>query len=236
MKKRFFLIFLTSTLMACSCGQDSIELPNLSGSDRECGKWYPPHGTDSETDTTAGSDPDVTDSDSEENSEYGLKAGKTFPCLVWESVRLGTEDKYVNIGEEYLKKQHGLSDKKAIVIVFVTERCPGCPTLIKELTEDIAKRDALNKLALIYGVAYIGSDVNELDWAVSKLTKYGWPVSMWPATNDAEQRVRLLEVSFPWIMVINLENMNVHTQATGTFEAGYHFKNVDELLRTIEAF
>ena len=102
----FIAILFSSICMFLACGQDSIEWPPNSNSGGECGAYYP-----GATGADAGTGTD------EVESPYGLEQGDIFPCAVWETVKLAGEDIYINVGEEHLRVKHGLSDRKALIVV-----------------------------------------------------------------------------------------------------------------------
>lgn len=209
------------------CGQEDVVFPDSQngGAAGMCGPWYPGGGEE--------------DGDGGTDSVYGIEEGKVFPCLVWESVRFGGADTYLNIGEEYLKAKNGLSETKALVIVVSAEHCPSCATLISALAT--RKDDFQEGSPLMIGMARrdlqgLPDDPDfSLDKAEQVLLSERWQGKEWFVTNDAEDYLdTVFDVGTPWIVVVEMKTMIVRSRSNEEFSPDG--KGVEKLLSLIESF
>ncbi|MDJ0764786.1 MAG: hypothetical protein QNJ97_17530 [Myxococcota bacterium] len=58
----------------------------------------------------------------------------------------------------------------------------------------------------------------------------GWPGDMWPITNDSEKYLHAVVKTFPYLILVNLETMEIHKSSPADIE------NADELIEMIENF
>lgn len=197
-------------VLAAACGQGDPVFPD-DGAAAECGDWYP--GTSADAGAT-----------------YDIEVGETFPCLVWESVRVNHEDTYFNAGELYLEAKHGVTSTAAMVIALVGVNCAGCQELVGALAEHEAE---LSGAAFMVG-AVRDDFVSEttLDQAEEVLVDQdGWPLA-WMVTNDVEGHLSADEFEgVPWVFVVRLSDMEVVAGGAGV----YTQNNVDELVAFVQS-
>jgi hypothetical protein len=204
------------------CGQQDVVLPQQSaGAAGECGPWYP------------GGDAGVADAGSEEVEEdlegYGYEIGKTLPCFVWESVRIGPTgpepNTYINMGEVYLQSKwdavEDFQDKWGasiaapnwMLLVLVATTCPTCASYV----EDIMSRraDLESRGVAIVGIARSYDLDNTVDLtfaeAEEELMVKGFPEDV-HRTNDQERYLganATLPSGYPQVGLIRLSDMTV---------------------------
>jgi hypothetical protein len=206
------VLALAAALVA-ACDQTAVVFPDAGAAGEGCGVWY------------AGGAADAGP------TEYAIAEGATLPCLVWTSVRQDGSDTWWNAGEAYLEAKNGLSDKKAVVMLFSGTGCPACLELITE----IANLQALFEAdAIMIGAAVADPSMSEpftLDEAVDLLVgNDGWPAD-WMVTNDVEGYLEGYE-SFPWVVVVRLSDMQVVSHSNQTFSEA----NVTDLLALVQSF
>ncbi|MCP4606078.1 MAG: hypothetical protein GY847_37135 [Proteobacteria bacterium] len=214
------LVFLASV----SCGQENINWPDGGLiSSGECGAWYPGGGK-----TDAGVE-----------SQYGIEEGSIFPCLVWESARLNSQDTYINIGDIYLKRKNSVSETKAIIVVVSAKNCPTCSSLIEAMESKSDDFDTAGALMIgmarrdLQGAAE-DPDFN-LDDAETVLRSENWKTDEWYVINDEENHLNQTFDSFtPWIILVSTSNMIVRSLSNTDFPTD--ISGVDKLLGFIEDF
>lgn len=187
-------------LWMAGCGQDDLEFPELTGGGA-CGGYYP------------GAEAEAADDNADADAIYGIEEGKIFPCIAFETARLGGEDTFIHVADEYLKAKHGASDNRAIVIIVSAHNCPGCAVLMEAVNERVDDFDAAG--ATFIGVAWCDNlDINDCDFDIDTtelvLASEGWPTNKWPVTNDAEGHLRPeFGDAYPSAIVIRLSDMQV---------------------------
>jgi hypothetical protein len=185
--------------LALACGQDDLVLPGVDAEGGgACGEWYPQGG---KGEGDAGP------------AAFGMKPEDTFPCLVFESARLGGEDTFINVGDIYLGAKHEETGHRVLVFVIGADNCPACAALIEELS---ASADALDAAgALMIGAAWCNNiDVSDCDFELDRtelvLKSEGWPTERWLITNDAEGHLRsTFSDIFPTAIVVAVGTMKV---------------------------
>ncbi len=221
---KFSSIMLLFVSLGCvslvSCGQDEVEWPEDMGtSGGQCGAWYPGGGAD------AGAD-DV----------YGVEEGKVFPCVVWESARLNSEDTFINFGDVYLEAKHGMTDYRAIVIIISAKNCTGCTELIYSMEKQAAAFEDAG--ALLIGMAR--RDLNglpsepdfSLDQAEDTLRYENWKLDEWYVTNDPEHHFsEKYDTDNPWTVIISTKDMLVRSLSNNAF--GTRPEGVEDMLSFI---
>lgn len=211
MKRRNQLSSQLAAVVLVACGQAEIELPEDAAVTGECGAWYP-----------GGDDADA---------EYEIIEGGTFPCLVWESVRVGHEDTWLNAGELYLEAEHGTRNDKALIIALTGADCTACERLTAALGDREEDFDAVAEmLAICHGFLW-STELFTLDETEEALIENGgWP-SAWPVSNDAELHMPV-EVfnGLPWLVVVRLSDMEVVVSSNFVYSAS----NVDDLLSFVK--
>jgi hypothetical protein len=143
----------------------------------------------------------------------------------------------VSVGEEYLKAKHGMTDKRAIVIVISARDCPNCEELIGAMNTRVQDFEQAGAFAV--AAAYTSSSDPSVDLDVDNAAAvlYGldhWPMEAWPITNDQEGYLRGLG-EFPQLIVVRMSDMAIHTLSIGAFGSN-GYANADELLDTIKSF
>jgi hypothetical protein len=230
-----FLVTLAASALGCAlaagCGQDGVTLPEESGSGDvgECGSWYPGGG-----DAGVAVDED-SDSDSSDESSYGIYAGDTLPCFVLDSVRSGAQvsdadpatyaNAYLSMGEIYLKAQEpdmsallqaqfGVTEAKAILFVFAADQCTACPKLMQGVTN--SKEDLLAAGVIPIGAysfklgATDQTDAYDLVYADAHLIEDGFDPSLY-RTNDPTHLLgdRYSFQDFPEMTIVRVSDMKV---------------------------
>jgi hypothetical protein len=213
MSRLFIHLALLGFFGLTACNQQALVLPETA-QEGACGATYSPGREAGDT----------------ESDHYAVAEGSTFPCLVFESVRLNGEDTYLNFADLYLKAKHRLTDRTVAVIIIGAEHCPSCEVLINDL---FSRRDDFdNAGVLMIGAVYCDNidraDCDfDLDRSVEVAEVDGWPTDRWFVTNDAEGHLRpFFQESFPVAIAVRLSDMRVlRVDKTPT---------IDELFETVE--
>jgi hypothetical protein len=221
------LFGVIAALGVSSCAQEDIVLPDLGGSVAagECSAAYP-GGTELDT-------------------IYGNIEGDTFPCLVWESVRVGEGGDEPNTfidaralylqaknGEsEVLQSKWGVAAPTALIIMISTEPCAECTKLTAGLVD---RRDELEAAgAVLVGVCRDTLSEQDIDLGQADavlLESDGW-LPDWHRTNDAEHFLELGS-SFPQVIAVRLRDMLVVHSTAGIQGSGGG--DADDLLALVE--
>jgi len=222
--KQFLFALIIFLLLGSGCGQEDLVFPD-AGKDQSggtCGAAYPA----------------IADSEENEQDCYCIQEGGTFPCLVWESVRLNGQDTYISATGIYLDAKHEQTNSRSLVIVVSAENCSTCAVLIAAIKQRAADFEAAGAYMVGMARRSLTGNAEEPDFDLDKaeivLASEAWPTT-WPITNDAEGYLsRAFDTATPWIIVVDLRDMGVRVASNQRFTPDH--SGVEELLQFIDEF